>query len=76
MAEGYTITGQTEEKERQPDGTFMPVVVVRYKTTTTPPAEGSVAVPKILLRDAKTAAETVDGMINESIGGHAAIAAL
>ena len=76
MAKDYSITGQTMGTERQPDGTYEPVVEVSYRTNGTPPVLGTVAVPQSLLKDRARYAETVRAAVEEAVGAHTAVAEL
>ena len=76
MADKYSITGQTYENVRQPDGTYLPMVTVKFTTKTDPPVAGSVSVPQSLLRDKVKYAETVGAEIEQAVGAHEAVAGL
>ncbi len=76
MATQYTITGQTYEDERQPDGTYMPVVEIAFTTTGTPPVKGTVAVPRALLATPAYFADAVRIAVGNAVQAHAAVQAL
>lgn len=76
MAEGYNVTGQTYESERQVDGSYLPVVVVSFTTTGTPPVAGSVTVPRSLLTDKAAYAAKVQALIEQAVSAHNAVASL
>ena len=76
MSADYEVTGQTIGTERQPDGTVMPVVVIKFTVNTTPPTNSEVSVPKALLKDKARFAETVRAEIENAVAAHQAVAAL
>ena len=76
MDNAYEVTGQTMGVERQPDGTVMPVVTIKFTVNTTPPTQSEVSVPKSLLKDKTKYAETVKAAIENAVEAHQAVAAL
>ena len=76
MAADYTVTGQTIESERAPDGTVTPVVKVAYTTHTEPPTKGHVTVPQALLADKDEYVSAVKAKIETAVAGHVAVAGL
>ncbi len=73
MAEHYSVTSQTYETDRQPDGTYEPVVAIGFTTKTDPPVSGIVKVSQNLLRDKVRYAETVKAAIEQAVGAHVAV---
>ena len=73
MAEHYSVTSQTYETDRQPDGTYEPVVAIGFTTKGDPSISGIVRVPQSLLKDKVRYAETVKAAIEQAVGAHLAV---
>jgi hypothetical protein len=73
MSTQYAITGQTYTDERQPDGTYLPVVEVAFTTTGSPPVKGVVTVPRALLATPADYADAVRIAVGNAVASHAAV---